>query len=117
MRMTFYRSLDRPMDLFGLKGRWIRTFLISFGVAAAVGAVLGFALGMGAAIATILGGGAACFFGCVLLQGKTSERQLEKARIESKMERYVIRRENISRTVLRDRAYEEYVRRGRKEKE
>ena len=31
MRTVFYKSLDRPVNVFGLKGQWVNVFLYMLG--------------------------------------------------------------------------------------
>ena len=96
------------MDFFGLKGRWIRTFLVSLGVLLVPAILAGTVAGIGIAVGVVLGGGGFSFLGCMLLQARTPERRLDKAKLESKMERHVVRRENLSRILLSDERWELY---------
>lgn len=105
MVRQFYRSLDRPMDLFGLKGRWIRTFFLMLGVSCVPGAFLAVSYGISAFIACLFGLGGIAFFGCLMLQGKTPERRLDKTVLSKRMCVTVRRRENASRILLEDPAY------------
>jgi len=97
MTRSFFRSLDRELDLVGLKGRWVTVFLYLLGgsllLAIFVGAVGGMSFGLAGFMIAAVGS----FLFCLTRQGSVSSRQLGKARVEGRMESAVIRRETISR--------------------
>lgn len=94
------------MDLFGLKGSWIRIFLLCLGICVAPALVLAIVFSIGAFVAVMLVGGGVSFIGCMILQGKAPERRLYKVRLSGKMELSVRRRENLSRIIILDPEYE-----------
>lgn len=102
MRTEFYKSLDRPVNVFGLKGQWVNVFLYMLGGSLAFAFVVGGFTGVGGGFATFLVGGIGCFFACLVLQQKLPSRQIDKAKIQPKMRQAVIRRETLARIVLDD---------------
>ena len=105
MRREYYKSLDRPLNIFGLRGGWIKNFGIFCGIAFGVAVVVGIAMGMGPAMGIFIAGLAVSFFACLVLQAKTPARRLGKVRLRQKMNVRVIRRETLSRIVLDDPRY------------
>ena len=99
MQRKYYKSLDRPLNIFGLKGNWIRIFGLVVGVALmaalVVGVVTGSGPGMGVFIVGLVGG----FFVCLVLQARMPSRRLPKARLRSRMEFRVIRRRTLAKIV------------------
>ncbi len=102
MRTVFYKSLDRPVNVFGLKGQWVNVFLYMLGGSLVLAFIVGGFTSVGGGFATFLVGGVAAFFACLVLQQKLPARQIDKAKIQSKMRQAVIRRETLSRIVLED---------------
>lgn len=100
MTRTFYKSLDRPVNIFGLRGAWVRIYLILLGcslvLALMLGALLGSAAGFAVFIVSLIG----LFFSCLVIQQRLPARQIGKARIQSRMTQAVIRRETLSRILL-----------------
>lgn len=108
MRRTFYKSLDRDVELINIRGRWIYIAMGGMGVFVVLGVILGAIFGTAAGLLTALVGSAAMFFGCVSLQVKIPSRQLVKTMLAKKTKGWVIRRESLSRILLKDKRYEEY---------
>ena len=102
MRVTFYKSLDRPVNIFGLKGQWVNIFLYLLGASVILAFVIGFLTSIGGGFAVFLIGGIGSFFVCLVLQQRLPARQIDKAKIQSKMRQSVIRRETLARIVLDD---------------
>ncbi len=106
MERPFYKSLDRKLEIFGLRGAWLKTFLlIVFGclfVALLLGSIFGTGIGLAVFIICL----AVAFFGCLSLQVKTPGRQLEKQKLAAKSEGWVIRRETLSRILLKEPLYD-----------
>ncbi len=105
--MNFAKSLDRPVEIFGIKGKWLTVFLVMAGASILFALILGsmFTSGVGISAAIILV--VASFMGSLLLQGKVSSRQLSKYRASSKIVPYVSRRETLCRILLPEKAYEQ----------
>lgn len=110
MKVNFYKSLDRPIEIFGLKGKWIAIFLYGTGGMILMGIILGSIMGSSYGIATAIIGAFASFFICLLLQGKTSARRLGKARLAPKCSVRAVRHETLSRILLESKAYTEHKR-------
>lgn len=102
MKRTFYRSLDRTVDIFGLRGAWIRNFLVVLGGLVVLGFLLGSVFGTTVAYSLIIVGGVVDFFVCLFVQSKIPAKRFEKLLVQNKMEQVVIRRETLSRIVYDD---------------
>lgn len=102
MKVPFYRSLDREINIFGLRGGWVRNFLFIAGgslvLALLVGAVTSTGMGFVIFLVGLIGG----FFLCLVLQQRAPSRQLDKLKVESRMKGYIIRRETLTHIVPRD---------------
>jgi predicted MFS family arabinose efflux permease len=100
MKTAFYRSLDRTINIFGLRGGWVRIYLIALGcstvLALFIGIFAGTSMGFAFFIIMLIG----LFFLCLVLQTKLPDRQLPKARVQPRMRQAVIRRETLSRILL-----------------
>ena len=108
MKRTFFRSLDRQMSLFGLRGQWIKIFLISLGAALGVALFAGMLAGMSVGLALFFGTAVISFFTCLIIQGKIPSRRISKVRHSGKMRIYVRRRELLSRILLSDPEFERF---------
>lgn len=97
MQVNFYKCLDRPVDIFGLKGKWITVFLVMAGASLLIALLLGFTISsrIGIAAAFILV--AISFFVCLTTQSKVSYRQIMKIPLRSLTVPYVFRRETLYR--------------------
>ena len=106
MTVDFHKSLDRPIDVLGIKGKWLTLFLVMAGISVFVAIVVGSmtSSGIGISVAIILVAGS--FITCLMLQGKVSYRQLYKYKAAGKMYKCVIRRETLCRILLTDPDYE-----------
>lgn len=100
MKTTFYRSLDRTINIFGLRGGWVRIYLIALGCSTVVAFFLGVLAGTTAGFAFFIIMLIGLFFLCLVLQQKLPSRLIEKAKIQSKMRQVVVRRETLSRILL-----------------
>lgn len=102
MIVRFAKSLDRPIDVFGLKGKWIKVFLVGVAlilvVALAFGASAGSAYGIGSFLFLAI----VWFFVCLVMQGKTPQRQLPRLGLSSKIYPFVARKETIARILMKD---------------
>ena len=108
MRVPFYKSLDRDLELIKIRGRWVVVVGVGAGVCIVLGFVAGAVFGTGMGLAVAIVGTAVVFFGCVTLQVKVPSRQLPKVLLEKKISGWVIRRETISRILLPDKEWEKY---------
>ena len=102
MKTSFYRSLDRPINIFGLRGRWVTLFLYSLGGCLVLAFIIGIMMGVGMGFSVFIVGGVAAFFGCLVLQAKTPARRLEKVKVSSRLRRAVYRRETLTRIIPQD---------------
>lgn len=106
MICTSYKSLDRPMDFFGLKGRWIVIFLGGAGIAVLLGIIVGVIFTSAYGIATAILGAIAAFVFCLLQQQSVSDRKIARYKASSKCSRAVARREQLSRILLPEDDFE-----------
>ncbi len=109
MEVNFFRSLDRPVDIFGVKGRWLTVFLVFAGLGVALAFIAGSLFGSGAGVATALTGLFGSFLVCLSSQEKMPHRRLARSRCASMLPSHVTRRETLCRVLLRDRAYEDSI--------
>lgn len=107
MERPFYRSLDREIQVLGLKGKWLRIFLILFALGAVLAFLFGASSSTGIGIIVFLIVGVASFLGCLVLQGKMPSRRVDKFKIASKCSLRVVRRESLGRILTRSSVYEE----------
>ena len=110
MRRPFYKSLDRDVELLNIRGSWIYIAGGGVGVSLVLGVILGAIFGTAVGMMTAIVGAAVSFFGCITFQTKLPSRQLGKAYISGRTKGWVIRRESLSRILLKDKIYEEFVR-------
>lgn len=102
MQRPFYKSLDREFEIFGIKGKWVSILITAAAVSVGIGLVIGFILGTGMAIVSIILLIVLAVIGCMMMQTNIPSRQVKKAKISSRMEGWVIRRETLSRMLLPD---------------
>ena len=102
MQRPFYKSLDREFEIFGIKGKWVSILITAAAVSVGIGLVIGFILGTGMAIVSIILLIVLSVIGCMMMQTNIPSRQVKKAKISSRMEGWVIRRETLSRILLPD---------------
>ena len=102
MTVYFAKSLDRPVDIFGLKGKWLTVFLVFAGASVLLALIAGAATTSGIGISCAIIGVACSFFGCMVKQGSVSHRQLAKSKASSSIYSFVSRRETLSRILLPD---------------
>lgn len=107
MECEFYKSLDREFEVFGIRGHWVKNFLLLSGGIVVVGIFLGFVFTSGVAVAFILVCLGLDFLFCLSMQTKLPSRQVVRARLSSKSEGWVIRRETLCRILLEDPMYSE----------
>ena len=97
MRCIFCKALDRPVNIFGLKGKWITVFLVMAGACVFLAFIVGFMMTTGTGISVAIIGGLASFMIAYVLQGKTSHKDLLKVPLKTKSSRYIKRRETLCR--------------------
>lgn len=105
MQCEFYRSLDRQISIFGLKGRWIVVCLYGIGALLLIGIFAGIMIGTGVGISIAIGGIFVSFFTCMMLQTTRPAKIIDKWFLSSRMHGDVIRRETCSRIILEDAGY------------
>lgn len=102
MVRTYFRSLDRPLNIFGLRGGWIRNFGVFSGAGLVLAIIVGVFTSSGIGMGVFIGGIAVSFFACLVLQAKVPYRRLPKAPLQEKMRLRVIRRRSLCRNVAVD---------------
>lgn len=102
MNKTFYKSLDREINIFGLRGGWVKVFLSICGCALVLALFIGAMTSTGVGFSIVIVGIAGGFITCLVLQQKMPSRQIDKVKIQSRMKGYVVRRETLSRIILPD---------------
>lgn len=107
MVVLFAKSLDRPVDIFGIRGKWIMVFFAGVGISLLTAIMAGVATTVGAGIAVAIFLITLCFLACLMLQGRMSYRQLPKVRASSQIPVCVIRRETVSRILIPDPRYKD----------
>lgn len=100
MICNFCKSLDRPVNIFGLKGKWLTVFMIIAGISVVFGIIAGFIAGSGVGVSVALIGCVAAFLGIYTTQGKITHRDLGKIPLADKCSTYVRRQETLCRIVL-----------------
>lgn len=102
MIVRFAKSLDRPIDIFGLKGKWIKVFLVGVALILVVALVFGASAGSAYGIGSFLCLAIVWFFVCLVKQGKIPQRRLPRMGLSSRIYHQVTRRETIARILMRD---------------
>ncbi|MBQ8482932.1 MAG: hypothetical protein IJ504_01345 [Bacteroidales bacterium] len=100
MTLYFCKALDRPVDIFGLKGKWITVFLVLAGLFVLAGIVVGVMMGTGIGVSVAIVGAVCSFVVCISMQGRTPCRELEKLPLEGRSRGCVKRRETLCRILL-----------------
>lgn len=107
MNCPFYKSLDREFEVFGIKGHWVKNFLLLAGAIVFLGVFVGFILSSGVAVAFVVVCLGLDFLFCISMQTKLPSRQYPRSRLSGRTEGWVLRRETLSRIVFEDPRYEE----------
>ena len=110
MQHDFYKSLDRPIDVFGMKGKWIRNFFVLAGVSLFLAFLVGSATNLGFGILIFFVFVIVSFVICLLAQSKISSRRMDRQLFGKDCTRVVTRRETLSRIIFDDPRYDEYKR-------
>ena len=101
MKRVFYKSLDRDVDIFGLRGRWITVFLAMAIVSVVAGALLGTVFGGVVSTVACIGLVVGCYFVCVSIEAAVPPREMPKLRAGSKMPSGVSPKETLARIFIR----------------
>lgn len=107
MEVPFAKCLDRPVDIFGIKGKWITIFLVLAGASIATALALGFIISSGIGISAGIILVVTSFVVCLTRQSKTSYRQVTKAPLRSLVVPYVMRGETLCRILHTDKRFSE----------
>lgn len=102
MRIPFAKSLDRPLEILGLKGKWLYLFGgagVGFLLAAFI---VGRSLGSATGIATAAFGVVGAFIVCFIMQSRYSHRRIARMFIPARIPKYVTRRETVGRVLTPD---------------
>lgn len=99
MRIYFCKALDRPVNIFGLKGAWITSFLVAAGGCVFLALVAGFSTTAGIGICIAIIGCIMAFVVCYMMQQKVSHHDLKKKSLVGRSRGYVKRRETLCRIV------------------
>lgn len=111
MEVPFAKCLDRPVDIFGIKGKWITIFLVLAGASIVVALALGFIVSSGIGISAGIILVVTSFVVCLTRQSKTSYRQVTKAPLRSLVIPYVMRGETLCRILHTDKRFAEVEKR------
>jgi len=102
MRRYFARSLDRPLEVGGLKGRWLSIFCGAAVASVLVAVVTGVAAGSAAGIVTAAVLVVCSYLACRALQGRVSARQLPRVGPSRSLVGGVRHNETLGRILLPD---------------
>ena len=103
MRCLFFKSLDRPMDIFGIKGKWIFIFIVFFVAVILLGLLVGSITSSGIGITAVIIGGVLDFVGVMMMQEKITERNVKKYDSTAEIYNAVSRKETLGRILLPDK--------------
>ena len=96
----FSKALDRPIGIFGLKGKWITVFLLSAGGSLTLALIVGCIMTTGMGITVAILGAVVSFVVIYALQAKIKHRDLKKIPLAGKCRFYVRRRATLCRILL-----------------
>lgn len=102
MIVNFAKSLDRPLEIIGLKGKWLTVFIAFVGASVLLAIIAGVVVSSGVGVSTAIVLVAVSFVLTLSLQGKTSSRQIAQRRASAKIFSYVRWNESVSRILLPD---------------
>lgn len=105
MTKQFYKSLDKEMEIFGIKGKWIKYVLILAGCSVGLGVVIGFCTSSLIGFISVMTLIVVSVFAVIFLQPKCPSRRIDKAKLADKCRCWVVRRETLSRIILEDPMY------------
>lgn len=101
MRINVPRSLDRPVDIFTVRGNWIKIFLILAGLCLFAAFIVGAVMGIGIAMIVFMSGVLGSFLFCMIRQDKLRHRDISKLQYVSSCRQDISRRETAS-MILRE---------------
>lgn len=100
MTISFAKSLDRPVDVFGIKGRWLGIFIALVGVSVVLAIIVGSVVSSGTGVCVAILLAVASFVFCLMMQGRVPARQVSKYRASVKIYPFVARHESLCRILL-----------------
>lgn len=109
MVRPFFKSLDRQVDILGLRGKWITLFLVCAGASIILGVTVGFILTAGFGIGTVIFFIVLSFLLCMTMQSGIPSRRIDRVLFGKDPGRVVTRRETLTRILYKDEKYEKYV--------
>ena len=104
MRVKYYKSLDRELMLFGIRGRWLWVFGIVIAVVLLLCVVFGMIYDAGVAMGLFIAGFALDFLFCIIVQARIPSRRLQKLLYVRMLPCKVVRRESLYRILRQDRS-------------
>ena len=107
MICNFTKSLDRPLELFGIKGKWLILLLAIAGAGAFAGIFVGMIIDTTIGVLVFVSSIFAGFLFVRASQDKASHRQLGKLSLVNKVTPYVYRRETIKSIMYVDPRFKE----------
>lgn len=113
MKRYFAKSLDRPVEMVGLKGGWIIVFIVLALISLLVGITIGVLTTAGYGISAVFILVFTAFIGCTMVQNTIPSRDLKKLKVSGKGTTYVVRRQTLNRILrpvkeTRSRFFEEH---------
>lgn len=105
MQVTFFKSLDRAIDIFGIRGKWITIFLCAASASILFALFVGFSFGSGIGVAAAIVLVVVSFVFCLTIQTKVSYRQVSKIPLRSLIVPCVFRRETLYRILSSVQGY------------
>jgi len=97
MRVKYYKSLDRELMLFGIRGRWLLVCGIGIGTVLFLSFIIGMIYGSGVGMGFFICGFALDFLACMVLQAKIPSRRLQKLPYIKMLPCKIVRRESLYR--------------------
>ena len=106
MTLQFYKSLDKEMEILGVRGRWIKIIIISAVCAVIFGIIVGSLTSMAVGFISVLVIIVCCVFAVIFIQPRLPSRRIAKTKIASRTSGVVFRRETLCRILLEDPRYQ-----------
>lgn len=102
MRVKYYKSLDRELMLFGIRGRWLWVFGIGIAAVLLLCVIFGMIYDTGVAMGLFIAGFAVDFLACVIIQARIPSRRLQKLLYVKMLPCRIVRHESLYR-ILRQK--------------
>lgn len=113
MQRTFYKSLDREVQILGLKGKWITIFIVLAVISVIFGSFSGVFLGGLFATILVIGLFVGSYFLCIMISSSISSRDMVKYKVVRKMPYGMSPKETLNRIYRRNTmARPDYIRRA-----